>query len=123
MYIWQLSDWQQGSSPAFHWQEEHLRPLLEQIQQLQMHLLATHHGHKTAHLDAALNGAQLDTVRLDALVQNALCTSEIEGETLNAESVRSSVVSKLGLDNAGLPKGSKDGTVKTDALADLLIEA
>jgi hypothetical protein len=33
---------------------------------------------------------------LDALVQTALRTSEIEGETLNAGSVRSSVVRKLG---------------------------
>jgi Fic family protein len=123
MYIWQQNDWQQGSSPAFHWQEEHLRPLLEQVKQLQMHLLATHHSHESAHPETTLNTTQLNTARLDALVQNALRTSEIEGEILNAGSVRSSVVNKLGLENAGLPVGRKDGTAQTDALAKLLIDA
>lgn len=123
MYIWQLNDWQQGSSPAFHWQEEHLRPLLQRVNQLQMHLLATHHGQETEHLEASPNTTQLNTARLDTLVQNALRTSEIEGEILNAESVRSSVVNKLGLENAGLPVGRKDGTAQTDALAKLLIDA
>ena len=123
MYIWQLNDWQQGRSPAFHWQEDHLRPLLERVHQLQTHLLATHIGQKTEHIDATLDTTQLNTVRLDALVQNALRTSEIEGETLNAESVRSSVVNALGLESAGLLGGRQAGTVQTDALVKLLVDA
>lgn len=63
--------------------------------------------------------------QLDALVQTALRTSEIEGERLDAASVRSSVVRHLGLDQAGFidkPAGFT-GTVQTEALVQLLLDA
>jgi len=59
-------------------------------------------------------------VHIDSLVQTAIRSSEIEGEVLDARSVRSSVVNKLGLDQAGIVD---QGTVQTDALADLLVSA
>ncbi len=113
MYIWQLDDWQSGDTPAFHWQEPVLRPLLDTIAQHQKHLLASH-----TFISKSQSG-EAQKAQLDALVQNALRTSEIEGETLNLESVRSSVINRLGMDNAGQVKGS----IQTDALAALLIEA
>ena len=125
MYIWQHPDWATGPEPAFQWQDAVLRPRLEQVETLQQHLLARH-NQSDAELDThteTLANAQLNAVRLDTLVQNALRTSEIEGEVLNAESVRSSVVKRLGLDQAGVPLTRQSGTPQTDSLAKLLIEA
>lgn len=113
MYIWQHDDWQNGETPAFHWQNATLEPLLDAIAQHQHHLLASH-----TTISKSQSG-EAQKAQLDALVQNALRTSEIEGETLNLESVRSSVINRLGMDNAGQVKGS----VQTDALATLLIDA
>lgn len=120
MYIWQREDWQQGDTPAFHWQSEKLGAQLEAVRLQQGRLL----GKSEAVADVANNAGgerpdELQAAQLDALVQNALRTSEIEGETLNVASVRSSMINTLGLDNAGLIKG----TPKTDALAKLLVEA
>ena len=122
MYIWQLDDWKKNDAPVFHWQCDTLQPLLSRVQRLQQHLLSTHH---TLQVDSPTeqSALQLSAAHLDALVQNALRTSEIEGETLNVESVRSSVINKLGLEQAGLPISHKNGTAQTDALAKLLIDA
>jgi len=106
--------------PAFHWQTEKLLPQLETLRLQQGRLL----GKSEVIADVPNNEIgerpdELQTAQLDALVQNALRTSEIEGETLNVASVRSSMINTLGLDNAGLIKG----TPQTDALAKLLVEA
>ncbi len=120
MYIWQQPGWQgeEGDqpTPAFAWDAATLQPLLDNIRLLQGRLL----GQSDLVVDEADQQAQLD-----ALVQSALRTSEIEGETLNAGSVRSSVVRKLGLQRAGFVQGLKDapGTPQTEALVGLLLEA
>lgn len=44
---------------------------------------------------------------MDALIQSVLQTSEIEGESLNVGSVRSSVAKRLGLQQAGMPAGTR----------------
>jgi Fic family protein len=56
---------------------------------------------------------------MDALIQNALRTSEIEGEKLNVGSVRSSVAKHLGLEYAGL----SSGTTQTESLVAMLKSA
>jgi len=93
-----------------------LRPQLDAIRVFQGRLL----GQSDLVVDEAHQQAQLD-----ALVQSALRTSEIEGETLNVGSVRSSVVRKLGLERAGFVEGLKDApaTPQTEALVGLLLEA
>jgi Fic family protein len=58
--------------------------------------------------------------QMDALIQNAIRTSQIEGETLNVESVRSSVARRLGLMRAGMVDRA---TPQTDSLVDLLLDA
>lgn len=114
-YIWQLESWQQGDAPAFTWQESRLAPQLQRLRLQQGRLLGQSESvaedQRAAHLDA--------------LVQNALRTSEIEGETLDVSSVRSSVVRHLGLEKAGFIEGNKltRGSPQTDALVELLIEA
>jgi Fic family protein len=114
-YIWQLSAWQQGAAPAFSWQEEALRPKLDQVRLQQGRLLGQSES-LTVENQAA---------HLDALVQTALRTSEIEGEKLDAASVRSSVVRHLGLEQAGFVDKHAvfTGTSQTEALVQLLLDA
>ncbi|BCD99353.1 Fic family protein [Marinagarivorans cellulosilyticus] len=115
-YIWQNSRWQQHDAPAFEWDGSALTPSLERVRLKQGQLLE-----QSGRLSAENKAAQLD-----ALIQTALRTSEIEGETLNAASVRSSVVRHLGLEQAGIAASKEpmfSGTPQTEALVKLLIEA
>ena len=105
MYIWEQGNW-----PKFTWKFEELRSRLEGVRLQQGRLLG-----QSDDLPRELD----QQARMDALIQNAIRTSEIEGENLNVESVRSSVARHLGLPRAGL----KDSTVQTDALVEMLLEA
>lgn len=106
MYIWEDKNW-----PKFSWHSKALRPRLEFVRRLQGHILGQS-GRMSQGLD---NQAQMD-----ALIQNAIRTSQIEGEELNVESVRSSVARRLGLLRAGL---ADRATPQTDSLVDLLLDA
>lgn len=119
MYIWQQEQWRQtspllGRAPAFTWQADLLKPVLDRVRLLQGRLLGVADS-----VTQEQREAQLDT-----LVQSVLRTSEIEGEVLNAQSVRSSVIRQLGLDKAGfVPSRQHRETPQTSALVELLIEA
>lgn len=106
MYIWQQYNW-----PCFEWDESTLRPTLDAIWLLQ--------GRVLGRTDAAFEQADLD-VEMDALIQNAIRTSEIEGERLDVGSVRSSVARHLGLEQAGV---SARTTPESEALIELLLQA
>ena len=106
MYIWQEENW-----PYFTWDEAALRPRLDQIRLLQGRLLGI--------TEAAPEQSDLD-VEMDALIQNAIRTSEIEGETLDVGSVRSSVARHLGIERAGITGAT---TPQSDFLVELLLEA
>lgn len=118
VYIWQQLAWHQssaqaGGAPAFTWREADLKPVLDRVRVLQGRLLGQSESVSDQQRDA----------HLDTLVQNVLRTSEIEGEVLNPQSVRSSVIRQLGLEQAGfVPSRQHRGTPKTDALVRLLIE-
>lgn len=99
MYIWQQPDW-----PHFRYDRAALDPLLVAIRRLQGRLI----GH-AEHLGAESARAN----QLDALIQEAIETSAIEGESLNVASVRSSAARRLGLESAGVSSG-------TDAAAQLV---
>ena len=105
MYIWEQENW-----PRFIWKTEALQPQLDSVR-LQQGRLLGQSDQLTEELDAQ---AQMDT-----LIQNAIRTSEIEGEKLNISSVRSSVARHLGIPQAGL----RDGTPQTDALVEMLLDA
>lgn len=105
MYIWQQPNW-----PNFTWDIEVLKPGLEAVRLQQGRLLGQSDGF-TQELD--------QQAEMDALIQNAIRTSEIEGENLNVSSVRSSVARHLGLPQAGL----HDSTPQTDALVGMLLKA
>lgn len=112
MHIWQAAGW-----PGFFWDEDRLKPQLDQIRRLQGRLLGR--------ADATDEVLQLE---MDALIQNAIRSSEIEGEYLDAASVRSSVARHLGIEQAGLagkPNAESEAMARllvtaTRALADLL---
>lgn len=77
--------WQQPHWPQFTWQQTRLSEDLHATQQALNELLA-------------LGGAQLnDDTQLDALLSNIISSSAIEGEELNADSVRSSLAKRLGM--------------------------
>jgi Fic family protein len=106
MYIWARDDW-----PHFRWDELVLKGRLDAVRVLQGRLLGR--------TEVVSDKASLD-VEMDALIQNAIRTSEIEGEHLDVGSVRSSVARHLGLEQAGV---TAKPTAQSDALVELLLEA
>lgn len=93
MYIWQHKSW-----PSFYADPTQLEPRLDVVLALQQRLLG-----RASDLTAGLD----KDAELDALIQSAIKTSEIEGDCLDAESVRSSVARQLGLEQTGLPEPAR----------------
>ena len=100
IYIHQLPHW-----PRFIWNQEQVSPLLAEIRSRQGRLL----GHMEALGFKLQAEANLQTLMLDVLK-----SSEIEGEQLDAEQVRSSIARRLGMDIAGLVPADRhvDGVVE-----------
>ena len=106
-WIWQRPEW-----PALTFDAQRIQPLLAAARTAQGVLL----GKAQA---IGLEGLQ-PHVR-DSLTQEALTTSAIEGEKLDAESVRSSVARRLGLDTSGAPL--REGRRHIEGLIDVLQDA
>ncbi|MBI5792192.1 MAG: Fic family protein [Rhodocyclales bacterium] len=87
-YIWQLADW-----PAMHYDLAALAAPLSDVSRAQGRLLG-----RLADVGMALR----DQASLDALTEDVVKTSEIEGEPLDADSVRSSIARRLGVDIGAL---------------------
>jgi Fic family protein len=104
-WIWQKSEW-----PHFIWQADVLLPLISQARLAQGKLLAKVSG---------IGFEQGCEASADVLTEEAMKTSEIEGELLNRDSVRSSVARHLGLATFGLPEPSR----AVDGLVDVLVDA
>jgi len=88
MYIHELSDW-----PRFHWNAEKLTQPLASVRHRQ--------GRLIGHMEALGFNLQQDAV-LQTLTADVLKSSEIEGEKLDADQVRSSIARRLGMDIGGL---------------------
>src|SRR5216117_2889099 len=86
-YIHQLPDW-----PQTHWDQDALAAPLAEIRHRQGRLL----GRMESLGFTLQKEAELETLTLDVLK-----TSEIEGENLNPDQVRSSIARRLGIDIAG----------------------
>ncbi len=98
-YIWQADTW-----PQFKWDSAVLLPLIGRARALQGGL-----WERVSTLDASDSlGAQAEV-----LTEEAVKTSEIEGDRLDRGAVRSSVARRLGLSTAGLPASTRaiDGLV------------
>jgi Fic family protein len=87
-YIYQLAKW-----PEFHWNQDRLVQRLAGVRHRQGRLLGRMEG-LGFNLQAE---ATLQTLTLDVLK-----SSEIEGEILNPDQVRSSIARRLGMEIAGL---------------------
>jgi len=104
-WIWQQPDW-----PNFNWQAERLGPFLRECVQAQGRLMGM----------ASSVGSSLSAQsELDALLQNIVTSSAIEGEQLNVGSVRSSLARRLGLE---LVDGN-NVSQRSEGLAQLMLDA
>jgi Fic family protein len=88
MYLWQRSDW-----PHLTWDGQSLSPLLARVSREQGRLLG-----KMEALGFELRGE----AHLRTLTEEVVKSSEIEGERLDSDQVRSSIARRLGMDVAGL---------------------
>lgn len=103
LWIWQQPDW-----PRFTWQAEPLASLLRACTQAQGRLIGM--------LGAVGNDTEAQS-SLDAMLQNIVTSSAIEGEQLNVGSVRSSLAKRLGVSEEGRT------TARSEGLAQLLLDA
>ena len=104
-YIWQRNDWP-------HWVYDHKRlaPLLAQLHLARGYLLGRMH-------DLGLDLRNQATLRI--LTEDVLKTSEIEGETLKLDSVRSSIARRLGVDIGALAPADRH----VDGVVDMVLDA
>ena len=100
LYVWQSKDW-----PHWQYNAESLMPLLAQVHQTLGHLMGRMRDQGMSSQDQAT---------LEALTADVLKTSEIEGEHLDAETVRSSIARRLGVDVGALMPADRhvDGVVE-----------
>ena len=98
-YIWQSTDLYQLT-----WQDSVASTLLSEVSLLRGKLLG-----RLSMFGFKEQGNSM----LDALTEEIVHSSEIEGERLNRDSVRSSVAQQLGLEYDGLPKA--DHYIEGDA--------
>jgi len=94
MYLHHSKDW-----PNFKWDSDTLLPYVGRVRDLQGRLIG-----RMESMGFKLKGEAV----LETLTKDIVKTSEIEGELLNPEEVRSSVAQKLGMELSGLPNASRD---------------
>jgi len=104
-YIWQLNDW-----PHWVYDRQRLAPVLAQVHRAQGYLLGRMH-------DLGLDLRDQATLRV--LAEDVLKTSEIEGETLNPDLVRSSIARRLGVDISALAPTDR----QVDGVVDMVLDA
>ncbi|MZI93208.1 DUF4172 domain-containing protein [Vibrio sp. CAIM 722] len=104
MWIWQREQW-----PNFTWDKHQIEPRLRQVRLNQGILVGK----------VSAQSQDEKQTMLDTLLANIVHSSAIEGEKLNAFSVRSSLANKLGLsEERPFPT-----TEQTDGLADIMLDA
>jgi Fic family protein len=105
-----ISIYQNDHWPNFTWKADHIVNLLSEARNLQGRLIG-----KMELLGFDLrNEAQLDTLTLDVLK-----SSEIEGEILNPDQVRSSIARRLGMEIAGSVDSDRD----VDGVVEMMLDA
>jgi Fic family protein len=105
IYIWQQQDW-----PHWRYDLPRLAGLLAQVHYAQGHLLG-----RMSDIGLGLR----DVATLLVLTEDVLKTSEIEGEQLNPQAVRSSIARRLGVDIGAV--GPSDRHV--DGVVDMVLDA
>lgn len=102
--------WQSNNYPNFIYEIEKLKDLLEELNYYRGVLDGFH---------KVISKDNLNEIQSKVLLEDALNTSEIEGEILSRESVRSSILKKIGLEQ---PQ-QDTSTIETDGLVDILLDA
>ena len=105
MYIYQNVEW-----PKFTWDNDRLLTTLSSVRNLQGRII----GKMEAIGFNLRNEAVLETLTLDVIK-----STEIEGEILNPDQVRSSVAKRLGLDIGALDNSDRN----IDGIVDLIMDA
>ena len=88
-YIWQHPAW-----TKFIWDNDKLITHLSEVRNLEGRVIG---------MMSSLGFSIQNATSLEVMVEDVLRSSEIEGELLNADRVRSSIANHLGLDTEGLP--------------------
>ena len=104
-YIHQRSNW-----PNFTWQSDDLIELISEVRNLQGRLI----GKMESFGFQLQNEALLDTLTLDVLK-----SSEIEGEYLDLNEVRSSIARRLGIEIAGAIESERN----VDGVVEMMLDA
>ncbi len=105
MYLYNDQNW-----PIFEWNSEKLLPLLSYVRNSQGKLIGKM---------GALGFELRNEANLEILTQEIIKSTEIEGEFLDREQVRSSIARRLGLDISGLVYSERN----VDGIVDLMIDA
>jgi len=105
MYLYDNRNW-----PIFEWNSEKLLPLLAYVRNRQGKLIGKM---------GALGFELQNEANLEILTLEILKTTEIEGEFLDREQVRSSIARRLGLDISGLVYSERN----VDGIVDLMLDA
>lgn len=93
-YIHELTDW-----PNLRWSDEQLAQPLAAVRHRQ--------GRLIGHMEA-LGFPLREEAVLQALTEDVIKSSEIEGEVLDREQVRSSIARRLGMDIGGLVEADRN---------------
>ncbi|MDD3787894.1 MAG: Fic family protein [Petrimonas sp.] len=105
MYLYDNQNW-----PIFEWNSEKLLPLLAYVRNQQGKLIGKM---------GALGFELQNEANLEILTIEILKSTEIEGEILDRQQVRSSIARRLGLDISGLVYSDRD----VDGIVDLVLDA
>ncbi len=105
MYLWEKPDW-----PAFTWDEKALAKLLAQVSREQGRLLGKME---------ALGFDLRNEAHLRTLTEDVVKSSEIEGEKLERDQVRSSIARRLGMDVGGLIPADRD----VEGVVEMMLDA
>ncbi len=104
-YIYQYQQW-----PNFTWNDKVIGVIVGKVRHLQGKILGQM---------GALGFSIKEETILSTLTLDVLKSSEIEGELLNYEQVRSSIARKLGIDYAGMVNSNRD----VDGVVEMMLDA
>ena len=105
MYIHELKDW-----PRFEWKHERLSEPLADVRHRQ--------GRLIGHMEALGFNLRQEAV-LQTLTADVLKSSEIEGQKLDAEQVRSSIARRLGMDIGALKPADRN----VEGVVEMMLDA
>src|SRR6184192_3760484 len=105
MYIHELGEW-----PRFYWSAERIAEPLASVRHRQ--------GRLIGHMEALGFSLQQEAV-LQTLTADVLKSSEIEGEKLDAEQVRSSIALRLGIDIGALKPADRN----VEGIVEMMLDA